>query len=225
MPTPSLRKIGRISVLEMGLGDERVFGHLDHEALGKAGRFQGQRERTHELGIAGLLGRDIDADRGVGAEGFVDHVDRFHDLGQHQMRELVDQSQFDGEADEGAGRLDDALVVAQAHQRLDALDLPGPDVDLGLEGAAKALFQDGKPQRLLDLHARRRFVLHGGVEEGGGALAFVLDAVHRKVGVLAQHLVAVAMIRVKAHPDRGRGEDLGSVDEERRAEPAPASTR
>ena len=166
--------------------------------LGKPVASSACANEPHELGIAGLLGRDIDADRGVVAEGFVDQVDRFHDLGQHQMGQLVDQPEFDGEIDEGAGRLDDALVVAQAHQRLDALDLPGPDVDLGLEGAAEALFQDGEPQRLLDLHPRQRLVLHAGVEEGGGALAVVLDAVHRDVGVLAQHLVAVAVIR-----DRG----------------------
>ena len=127
--------------------------------------------------------------------------------------------EFDREIDEGAGRLNHALVVAQPHQRLDALDLLGPDVDLGLEGAAKALFQDRQPQRLLDLHPRQRLALHAGVEERGGALAVVLDAVHRDVGVLAQHVVAAAMLGIKADPDRGRGEYFRSVDEERRLQP------
>ena len=95
----------------------------------------------------------------------------------------------------------------------------GPDVDLGLEGAAKALLQDGEPQRLLDLHPRQRLALHAGVEEDRGALAVVLDAIHRDVGVLAQHLVAAAMLGIKADPDRGRGEYFRTVDEERRLQP------
>ena len=120
-----------------------------------------------------------------------------HDLRQHQMGQFVDQPEFDREIDEGAGGLDHALVVAQPHQRLDALDLLGADVDLGLEGAAEALFQDGEPQRLLDLHPRQRLALHAGVEEGGGTLAVALDAVHRDVGVLAQHVIAAAMLADK----------------------------
>ena len=157
--------------------------------------------------------------RGVVTEGLVDEVDRLDDLGQHQMGEFVDQSQLHREVDEGAGGLDHALVVAQAHQRLDALDILRPDVDLRLEGAAEALFQDGQPQRLLDLHPRQRLALHAGVEEGRSALAVVLDAIHRNVGVLAQHVVAAAMLRIEAYPDRGGGEYLRSVDEERRLQP------
>ena len=127
--------------------------------------------------------------------------------------------ELDGEIDEGAGGLNHALVVAQAHQRLDTLDVLGPDIDLGLEGAAEALFQDGQPQRLLDLHPRQRLALHAGVEERRGALAAVLDAVHRDVGVLAQHVVAAAVFGIEADADRGGGEDLRLVDEERRLQP------
>ena len=111
------------------------------------------------------------------------------------------------------------LVVAQPDQRLDALDRLGPDVDLGLEGAAKALFQDGLPQRLLDLHPRQRFTLHAGVEEGRRALAAALDAVHRNIGVLTQLLVAAAVFGIKADPDRRRREHFRSIDEERRLQP------
>ena len=135
------------------------------------------------------------------------------------MGQFVDQAQFDREIDEGAGGLNHALVVAQPHQRLDALDLLGPDIDLGLEGAAKALFQDRQPQRLLDLHPRQRLALHAGIEERRGALAAVLDAVHRNVGVLAQHLVAPAVFGIKADADRGGGEYLRLIDEERRLQP------
>src|SRR5260221_5145052 len=44
-------------------------------------------------------------------------------------------------------------------------DILGPDVDLGLKGAAEAFFQNGQPQRLLDPHSRERLALHAGVEK------------------------------------------------------------
>src|SRR3984957_16773456 len=135
-------------VLEKGFGDESVFRHLDHEAPGKAGRLERLRKRAHEFRIAGLLGRDVDADAGVWAKYLVDQIDRLDDLRQHQVRQLVDQSQFHGEVDEGAGGLNHALVVAQTHQRLDALDIPGPDVDLRLKGTAKELFHNHKTTRI-----------------------------------------------------------------------------
>ena len=219
IPTPSLRKIGRISSWKWVLATKASSVTSIMKRSGKPVASSASANERMNSRIAGLLRRDVDADGGVVAEGFVDEVDRLDDLGQHQMGQLVDQSRFHGEIDEGAGGLNDALVVAQAHQRLDALDLLGPDVDLGLERAAKAFFQNGEPQRLLDLHPRQRLALHAGVEEGRRALAVVLDAVHRDIGVLAQHVVAAAVLGIEADPDRGRGENLRSVDEERGPQP------
>jgi hypothetical protein len=108
--------------------------------------------------------------------------------------------------DEGTGGLDHAVIITQADQRLDALDVPGPDVDLGLKGTAKAFFQNGEPQRLLDLHSLQRLVLHGGVEERRRSLAVILDAVHRDIGILAQHVITAPVIGIEADPDRRRGE-------------------
>src|ERR1700680_4269717 len=218
-PDPEIPEDRQDLVLEAGFGDEGVFRHLDHEAPGKSGRLQRFGKRAHELRIAGLFGRDVDADGGLVAEGFVDQVDRLDDLGQHQMRQLIDQPEFDGEIDESAGRLDHTFIVAQTHQRLDALDVLGPDIDLGLERAAEAFFQNGQPQRLLDLHPRQRFALHAGVEKRRGALAAVLDAIHRDVGVLAQQFVAFAVFGIEADADRGGGEYFGIIDEERRLQP------
>src|SRR5229473_2372149 len=111
------------------------------------------------------------------------------------------------------------LVSAPKDQRLDALDVLGSDVDLGLKGAAKALFQNGKPQRLLDFHSCQRLALHAGVEERRCALAIVLDAIHRDIGVLAQLVEAAAMVGIKANPDRGRSKYLRSFDEEGSLQP------
>ena len=93
------------------------------------------------------------------------------------------------------------------------------DVDLGLERAAELLVEDRQPQRLLQFHARQCLALHADVEEYRGALALVLDAIHRDVGVLAQRVVAAAMLGIQADADRGRCEHFGAVDEERRPQP------
>jgi hypothetical protein len=62
-------------------------------------------------------------------------------------------------------------------------------------------------------------VLHAEFEKRGLGLAVVLGAVHGEVRVLTQRLVALAMVRIEADPDRGGGEDFRTVDEERRAQP------
>ncbi len=61
--------------LEVILGDERVFRHLDHEPLRKTSLLQRLRKAAHELGIAGLLGGNVDADGRFRAERVVDQVD------------------------------------------------------------------------------------------------------------------------------------------------------
>src|SRR5882724_5697742 len=109
--------------LEMGFCDEGVFRDLDHEARRISGRLKRLRKRAHEIRIAGLLRRDVDADGGIGAEAFVDEIDRLDDLRQHQMSKLVDQPEFHRQIDECAGGLNDAVVVAQPYQCLDALDI------------------------------------------------------------------------------------------------------
>ena len=140
------------------------------------------------------------------------------------MGEFVDQAELHRQIDEGARRLQHAFVVAQAYQRLDALDFAGADVDLGLERAAEPLVEDRQPQRLLQLHARQGLALHADVEEYRGALALVLDAVHRDIGVLAQRVVAAAVLGIQADADRGRSEHFGAVDEERRPQPLQQNT-
>src|SRR5258707_4081284 len=203
----------------LGFGDEGVFRDLDHEARRISGRLKRLCKRAHEVRIAVLLRRDVDADGGIGAEAFVDEIDRLDDLRQHQMSKLVDQSELHRQIDECAGGLNDTVVVAQPYQRLDALDILGPDVDFRLKGAAKAFFQNGQPQRLLDLHSRESLVLHAGVEKGHGALAVVLDAIHRDIGVLTQLIEASAVLGIEADPDRSGYENFRSIDEKRSPQP------
>ena len=109
-------------------------------------------------------------------------VHRSDDLAERQIGQVVDQAEFDREPDELPGRLDHAFLVAQPDQRLDADDLLGADVDLGLERAAETAVADGEPQPLLLRHARRHGAAHVGIEQRRAALGAVLDAVHRGIG-------------------------------------------
>jgi len=63
---------------------------------------------------------------------------------------------------------------------------------LGLEAQQKR-FPNGVPQRLLDLHAGERLALHAGVERRRPRPCRRSYAIHRDVGVLAQHVIAAAM--------------------------------
>ncbi len=213
-----LAQLGQDLGLERALAQKRFFGHLDHEALGAVGCRQRLHEGVHERGVAGLLGGDVEADARIGAELGIDQIDRRHHLVEYQVCQFVDQPELDREVKEGGRCLDHAVLVVETDQRFDADDLPGADVDLGLEGAVEALFQDRKPQRLLQLGPRRRLAFHVAVEDREAALDLALDPVHGDVGVVAQHVVAAAVLGIEAGSDRGRGEDLEIVDEHRRLE-------
>ena len=106
-------------------------------------------------------------------------------------------------------------VIAPAHQRLESDDVPALDVNLGLEGAAEAAIADRQAQALLQLHPGRDGLAHMQVEVDRIPLGVVLGAVHRAVGVTAQFLIGQAVLRMDAHPDGGRGEDLERFDVKR----------
>ena len=99
------------------------------------------------------------------AERLVDQVHGADDLAERQIGQALDQAELDREPDELARRLDHALFVAQPDQRLDADDLLGADVDLGLERAAETAVAEGEPQPLLPAHARRHGAPHVGIEQ------------------------------------------------------------
>ena len=131
------------------------------------------------------------------------------------MRHIVDQAELGRQPDEIAGRLDLAVLVAQADQRFDADYLFAADIDLGLERAAETAVADGKPQPLLLLHPRGHRPPHGGIEQRGAAFGAFLDAIHGGIGGAAQHLVIAAVVGIDAQADRRRGEYLEPFDQER----------
>lgn len=131
------------------------------------------------------------------------------------MGDLIDQPEFDRERDEFARPLDVAVAVAPAQQRLEPDHVVGADVHLGLERAVELPVADGEAQALLALHARGDRLPHVEVEKARAALHAVLGPVHGGVGVAPQRLVVVPVLGIEAHADRGRGEYLESVDQER----------
>ena len=142
-------------------------------------------------------------------------LDRAQRLGQHEARDGVDQAELDGEIDEGAGRVNLPLVVAPAHQRLESDHRLAADVHFRLERAAEPAIPDRQAQPLLELHPGGDRPAHVEVEIDRIPLGVALGPVHGAVGVAAQLLVGQAVLRMDAHPDRGRGEHLERLDVER----------
>ena len=124
------------------------------------------------------------------------------------MRQTIDQAELGRKIDEGAGRLQDSMLVAKPDQRLDAPDLLGANVDLGLKGAAELPILDREPKRLLVPHPLSRLVLHAAVEDGERALGPAFRAVHRDVRVLAQCLIGSTVLGKAADADRRRRKHL-----------------
>ena len=185
IPTPSLRKIGTISSWNRVLVTKASSVTSIMKRRGKPVASSASANERMNPGLLACLAATLMLIVAVGPKvSLMRSIDRTISASTRWVSSSI-KSEFDREVDERAGRLNDALVVAQANQRLDAFDFLGPDIDLGLEGAAEALLQDRVPQRLLDLHARERLALHAGVEEGDRALAVVLDPIHRDVGILA----------------------------------------
>src|SRR5262245_52051707 len=111
------------------------------------------------------------------------------------MRQAVDQAELGCKIDKGPGRLQEAVFVAKADQRLDAPDLLGANVDLGLEGTAELAILDRETKRLLVSHPLRRLALHAAVKDRERAPGPAFRAVHRDVRVLTQPVIGPAVLR------------------------------
>ena len=116
--------------------------------------FSVSHERPHEGYVAGLLRRNVEAERRAWAEGGVQTIRRADNLVSMKLVIGVDQAEFDREPDEFARRVDLAIAVAPPHQRLESDDLLASDVDLRLKCAAELLVAKRKTEPLLDLHPR-----------------------------------------------------------------------
>src|SRR5262249_26351090 len=69
--------------LEAALGHEGVLGELQHDPPRVAALVDRLHQGAHEIEVAGLLGGDVDADGGAGAERRVELLDRADRLLDH----------------------------------------------------------------------------------------------------------------------------------------------
>src|SRR5262249_206341 len=159
---------------------------LDHQTFGIAGRLYRLNEGAHEIEIAGLPRSDVNTDAGAAAERIIEPLDGADSFGQHEIGDGIDQTKLNAKADEIAGRVNFAVIVAPTHQCFETDDLLSEDVDLGLERTAEFAVADGKAQALLDLHARGELLRHGGVEIDHITFGLVLGAIHGVVGIAPQ---------------------------------------
>ena len=158
----------------MALGQKSVFGDLHHEAASEIGGAEFLAERAHEFRIAGLLGRDIDADRRIGPS-IIKQFHRVHDLMKGQVRQVIDEFEVDGKADEFAGRSNYAVLVTQSDQRFNATT-SWCNVDFRLKCTANGLSRTARRIAVPAPSCRHGAPLIG-IEECGAALRALLHSI------------------------------------------------
>ena len=186
--------------LELAFGEERVFGELQNETFGAAACRQCVHQRSHEAHIAGLLGSNVDGDGLAAAEFMIEPIDRAYRLGKHEMRNRINDAELGRKTDEFEGRLNIALAVAPAHERLESDHLLAANVDFRLKGTAELAVADGQPQALLQIHPRRNRLPHCRVKKSSTALCAELGPIHGGIRIPSQLFVCAAVLRMDAHP-------------------------
>src|SRR5215469_740255 len=139
----------------------------------------------------------------------------FSGLRQYKVGDAIHQPEFGGEADKDPRRADCSLIVAPSDQGLEADNLLSTNVDFWLERAAKSPIPDRQSQTLLELHPRGQCPPHLDVKKDGSSFRFSLCPIHCIVGVPAQRLITVTVIRIHGYANRRRSEHLESIDVER----------
>ena len=94
-------------------------------------RAQHARDLGRELGVEQAALGDVDGDREVVA-GLLPDAELLQRGAQDEARQRLDQPGLLGERDELAGRQQALLRVQPAHERLDADDRAGAELQLGL---------------------------------------------------------------------------------------------
>ena len=131
-------------------------------------------------------------------------------LPQHPVVEGDDEVALLGHGDE-LGRLEDPEGrVVPPDQGLDAHDLGGAQVDVGLVDEEELVAVEGRDQVVVELAVVDRPAARVGrvgraVEHLEGVAAVVLGPVHGLVGPVEQVVVAVAVLGGDGDPDRRRG--------------------
>ncbi len=112
-----------------------------------------------------------------------------------------------------------------AHQRLDADDPPGRQVDLRLVGNADLLERHGVVQRLLDRRPAAHLEVEPAVKHLHAVSALLLGAIHRDVAVAEQRLHIRAVIGAERAADRDADEGALPGDADRVGHPGDDPVR
>ena len=131
---------------------------------------------------------------------------------QHPFAERQDQAGFLGQRDEVGRRDHAALGMIPAHQRLEAGDLAGLQVEDRLVVDLELAVGDGLAQVELERAARLQPLVHLALEEAVRAAAVALGEVERHVGVLQQQVGVGAVVRRDGDADAGADHDMPAVD-------------
>src|SRR6202012_4845603 len=132
-----------------------------------------------------------------------------------ELREIVDQAEFNRKMDERIRLLRVAVFSEQANQRLHADDVAAIDVDLGLKCASEPAIAYRQAQSLFKMNSFVCRLLNLGIEQRRAALFVALDLIHCTVGVVQKRLIVQAVIWIEGDADRGGGPDFVSIDDER----------
>ena len=136
---------------------------------------------------------------------------------QHPAPERDDLAGLLRHRDELAGQQAALFRVLPPHQRLDAEQLGGLEVDDRLELEEELLARQRLVQVVLEPQALAQLFLHARMEHDVAALAGGLRVVHRDVGVAQQLLGVVAGLRER-DADAGGHQQFVAVDQERQPE-------
>ena len=116
------------------------------------------------------------------------------------------------------GTDDAALRVIPAHQRFDADDRVGGELDDRLIVHDEALPFDGAAQIVFEREQLQRVRVHRRVEHAMTRFPFGLRAIHRRVRVADHVLGHVVLPRAERDADAGGGEDFVAAEHERHVE-------
>jgi hypothetical protein len=164
-----------------------VLGHLDGQAVGRhvpgrqlAGDLLGQASGA-ELGAGDVDRHAAEVDALVHPGAHLAQRPLEGDLAQLQRQVVVVEG-----GHEGGGRQDALFRMVPAHQRLEAGDAVGLDVDDGLVEEVEFALDDGQAHLAQQLDALLDLGPHGRLEHDAAIAAPELGLIERDVGVLEQ---------------------------------------
>ncbi len=215
-------RLEAVEALEVGVGvvHDRALGELDHEVAGLEPRLlQRLGHVLHQVAVLQVPRRDVHREAQPAAAGHraAPAAQVAAGLAQYPAAELVDLAALLDHLDEARGHQHAGLRVAPAHQRLDAEQAAGAEIDDRLILEEELLVRQRAADVGLEPQPLVQHVLHLRLEGDVAVLAGCLGVVHGDIGVAEQRLGA-RVRRGEGDADAGADAHLGAVELERPVE-------